>query len=916
VSAPPTPALEALAARLETLIDAGNVDGCVELLLGEVESARLALGESPWLVEQWQRRAALRFGDELELRRALAATVATWATMAPGSPRATTRVLMALEPDVRCAEVLCDVIERRWAKSPRVRDPLVTRIHTLSNCWRLSCRLEARGIGPPADDDAAAMRFVMSAGREQEPSISLVEALRTQPKSHRHVWRWFAIPFGSASLAAHDRGKDSHLPRILWRDPHDEPWADALVAIAGEDKAFRARLLQALVEGLGVCSPESTQWLCGLHAKLAPRPEEESSLGEAYARQLGVANPAAQKLAWARVALLLRTGALTPEQFRSASAGVLNARSKKYWLSILRAMSKAPKGGRGTDGGAVALACEALRHEAVEVQSAAVDVLQTRGDIADAVLVTRLRAEAGYLSASSRQRLLAWLDEGTASAASAPEGPTSPEPAPFEIDGALARASAVAPRWRGVAGIDEALEAMRRGRAGIPALLLAPLSVPRLAQPVIPIEHLDELIDASLAAIEGGKGADELERIVDGIARLCRLRPPEFETRAAPLRHRALERATSPVLGWPVMAYSGQDSLVDLCAVIYAWLCGEGERPTAWTAEFRGKVEAAAAEALGPSRRLVTSATLFLSKRLTLVSQRAFRGNAEPLLSTPTHAGCFVDPRVLVQRVRSSPEGTDPYDRRVALLRLAPEHRREALDQAADLRGEMGAALRYALGGADPIGPSGSLWYAAARARAPLDDDPALDERHPGGGPAAGRAARYSVDAGSFPDRDAAMYSPDRGNHRGPVVVEPAMPSDVTDERIPTVSHNHGGFYLLGRAGNWERSLWPLCAAPTFAREARMLSLYLESTGIYWQGDWDPLFDPDAPLGVPGALQLALGLAARHSSFSKLAEDALVATVEEGRLDGPMLGDAMGTVLKGDGHPSCVGSSHCEQSPR
>ena len=87
----------------------------------------------------------------------------------------------------------------------------------------------------------------------------------------------------------------------------------------------------------------------------------------------------------------------------------------------------------------------------------------------------------------------------------------------------------------------------------------------------------------------------------------------------------------------------------------------------------------------------------------------------------------------------------------MALLRLAPDHRAEALAAARDLRDEPGAAIRYALGSKkEPIGDSAPLWVAAARSRSPWSDDPAVLARHPGLGPDAGRAAIYDLDAFSI----------------------------------------------------------------------------------------------------------------------------------------------------------------------
>lgn len=73
-------------------------------------------------------------------------------------------------------------------------------------------------------------------------------------------------------------------------------------------------------------------------------------------------------------------------------------------------------------------------------------------------------------------------------------------------------------------------------------------------------------------------------------------------------------------------------------------------------------------------------------------------------LSAPTHRGFWIDPEILVDRSRAvAADGSVPplgiADQCLALLRLAPDRRAEALRVARTLGGEWSAALRYALGG-------------------------------------------------------------------------------------------------------------------------------------------------------------------------------------------------------------------------
>jgi hypothetical protein len=55
---------------------------------------------------------------------------------------------------------------------------------------------------------------------------------------------------------------------------------------------------------------------------------------------------------------------------------------------------------------------------------------------------------------------------------------------------------------------------------------------------VTPLSALDELVDAAAAALESREDNDAFERVLDGVSRLCHLRPADFESRTGPLRKR------------------------------------------------------------------------------------------------------------------------------------------------------------------------------------------------------------------------------------------------------------------------------------------------------------------------------------------------------------------------------------------
>ncbi len=317
----------------------------------------------------------------------------------------------------------------------------------------------------------------------------------------------------------------------------------------------------------------------------------------------------------------------------------------------------------------------------------------------------------------------------------------------------------------------------------------------------------------------------------------------------------------------------------DLCGLALAWTTGEVPPPS-------------------EQKRRERSAIVldFLSQRARAVAERAARGEARQLLAAPTHRGAWVDPLALVERSRAL---TDPnaLDAIQAMLRLAPDNRPAALRKSAKVPGEFGDALRYALGAKDcKIGSTASLWVAAARARRPCADDPEVERRHPGLGPDAGTAARLRL----------VLLREGKFDHLR-VAAEPALPTAVP-LACPTVLLNAGlrveKWYSPlehwdAAAVRWAGSVWPQCWEPWFACGAFLIGCNLD----WWEASWgnraylEPLLEPDVPLRHMGLTLLTLGLAAKEPGESGLATDALIAAIDDGRLDGLQLGARMSALL-------------------
>jgi hypothetical protein len=213
-----------------------------------------------------------------------------------------------------------------------------------------------------------------------------------------------------------------------------------------------------------------------------------------------------------------------------------------------------------------------------------------------------------------------------------------------------------------------------------------------------------------------------------------------------------------------------------------------------------------------------------------------------------------------------------------ALLRVLPVRHDAALADAGDLTGEIGAAVRHALGGTAPIGPTAALWAAAARCRAPAADDPEVARAHPGLGPDGALAGRYTLVVGKGrcirqPQLDAGVVS--------------AEPRDgVPTDLLWRVSAFAAGAGKEGALIDWILLIWPQDRRSWFAASAALLLDNLD----WWEARWqdrhrlEALFEPWTPLGREASMLLAVGLQAKAPGQRGLAVDAAADAVDRGRL--------------------------------
>ena len=395
--------------------------------------------------------------------------------------------------------------------------------------------------------------------------------------------------------------------------------------------------------------------------------------------------------------------------------------------------------------------------------------------------------------------------------------------------------------------------------------------------PMEPVETIEELVEAIAAALENAEQLVLLERALQGISRHCN---QESGQAGAALAKRARS----------LLSRDCPEPTQSLCQVVLAWV----------------------ARIPPPRLRVQRSVVGFLQGWVWSVAQRAASGISAPLLATPTHEGGWIDPAEAVART-AAVRSFDAADAVLMLLRLSPAGRDQARIAAASVEGELGAALRHALGGdGETIGPSEALWVAAARARAPHADDHVVAQRHRLRHPDAAFAARMSYEFIPKPMPHVRYQAQDDPAGRS---IDPHMPTVM-------MRHRYDGPYSWDRlpgtgADNlalvrWVATVWPQNRDPILEAGVEAVSQNLD----WWEAQWhnrgyiEVLLDPALELTRPAYQLLALALAAKDPTESTIAVDAFIAQDRAGQLDiNALAGELAQLISWGVTMPSRIAAS-------
>lgn len=483
----------------------------------------------------------------------------------------------------------------------------------------------------------------------------------------------------------------------------------------------------------------------------------------------------------------------------------------------------------------VSTALYALENESAEVHARTLAVLKRFACPLDAAFAEELRQRLDQIHSSQRplaEALIATTGSGVQRSGASIES-DSTDGASDSLEELLKQYNKIDERWRNLAGCVNALEVARGDAPVVEASQFGAADVVRLDPNgrFQSIREQDELVDLFMHGFEVQLLEHEVERLLDGTARIA---PPVdgdyWEARLAALRVRAKQKCN----------YIGTLGL--------AW-----------------------AFAINPEQDQYIES--LIHKRVNAVAADLANHRAVFLLATPTHSGLWIDARILVDRANNIADidnATTVIEQVQALLRLAPDHRDEALSKAQHLKGEFGSALRYALGSeTESFGTNVPVWVAAIRARVPLTEPYCM---------LAKLTAREH-------QQIARCLSPESFE---------TETAKLLRQYIDSQTASHEMVALIGDMdiGNIKS---PLCTEVYWARQFRAASESRDSGSNYWQEDrWEQLFESDTPIGGMALHSLIYGLAVASPEARMVAINALTKIIFDGRVDGRMVATILG----------------------
>ena len=480
-----------------------------------------------------------------------------------------------------------------------------------------------------------------------------------------------------------------------------ESWPMAIERLIETGHLDRQKMLDALLGGM--TRDFTMPQLAGfkrMHARLSPTLDEIKEREATYRTLLGLRVNATTTFALSILAELIKAQRLDAASFFAASGVVFELTTKGSAQRVIKLAKKIVKKNPESVPEAIGCILHAFGHPSADVQEAAIVFLELFKDEVDEDAKQAILNSSSFLSPALQARALALAGTEPADAFAAEESLSQDQ-----FDAMHDRISVLPSGIRERLGLsgDDIFSAF-------PPPLTHHITDSRVLHTVSeiqPIQDLQELIDTISHAIEIIDSPDEVERILDGLSRLCHKRPHNFALLTGPLLNRVKEPQYSESIRGLISGYGGVSlALRDL---LLTWLTGQYH------------------ESARPKYFRYIAPILFYLQRIQELKKRVYKKQFGPLLSAPTHSKGWIDPTAFVVRLKHMDAAwthTHREDLTQALLRLAPDRRQEALAQISEQGDIVSRVVRWALGSPDRPTDKDKheyeLWITAGRARSPL----------------------------------------------------------------------------------------------------------------------------------------------------------------------------------------------------
>lgn len=756
--------------------------------------------------------------------------------------------------------------------------------------------LQAGVIEKPEADGYITLFIEAMRGFDDKNPASYVptsERLRREPEFLEYeVWRIFE--FENHALTSDWFRNYNDAP------PNYETWPEAIVRLANDGDVDRKRMLDLTLSSMQQEMKQNQLSAYGkLHEALAPTADEMAARHEAYFDLL--VSPIGPVVSFATKMLgkLHRAGRLDAGLYVDGIRPVFAHKAKGTAMQALKILDKLGAKDDQLFPKVIEVAVAAMAHQSPDVQEFALGLLEKGAAQVNAATLEDIERHIPFLSAKLQKRANALLGEND-------EASQVQEPGvEYDVD-LVAAVESLTPELRDLVGISGEV-----GEVMPPPLHYKLLDLPGVAdrEPLNPVESREELLELAARLLEGVESADQVEVLLQGIARFGNQRSGDFSKFAAPLVQR-METGQPSSDG---LCTGGGAICIALIDLLMTWLTGR-----------RYDSRKSPYYDVSPQDR-------FAVARIREIQETLAYSSDSLLLSVPSYKNGWLDPGDFADRALKASDESEflEFDMMQALLRLGPGDRRAALQSAASIKGKTGRLARFALGGDEsPTRKDrgdAHLWYCAARARCPeLNSSELLS-------PIAGKAPK--LPGASYTDTwNWSVEATEVRGYRHSKIILDEDQFTVVDRR---------NIYNRNRVSEVARKLTepPWRKWPTVALRSRLkqswFSMYQFSAPwkIHWLAMQHPadtesfmsvgvptldarsdentsrdtpvhaffsaLFDLTRPWGDVSNLAVCLGLLSRSSDSRGYAIDALIPAIESGHADISKIAKVFSKLLDG-----------------